>query len=125
MGNLAIVPIHGVDDEHKIKWKQGTIDQILPFSHDCRSYEDLKHSTELKDYILHHLDDDRIVDYLLDYDSCEEQLFEPLKCFRQYSTEELSMIVDKLKGIENCSTAGVNVCDLNSLHILMKLYSDD
>ncbi len=109
MGNSVIVPFTGVDIQ-RLKWKMGPIESNLPFQHKCSSYELLKQSKELKDYLMNHLDEDMLIGLLLDRDSLEENLMKPFRCYHQYSNEEQLTIEEEFRQLESCSFAGVNVC---------------
>ncbi len=109
MGNSVIVPFTGVDIQ-RLKWKMGPIESNLPFQHKCSSYELLRQSKELKDYLINNLDDYMLIGLLLDKDSLEDNLMKTLRCYHQYSNEERLTIEEEFRQLESCSFAGVNVC---------------
>lgn len=89
-----------------LKWKTGPIEEPLPFSVECKTYEELRKSSSLKEYLLNHIFDDYFISKLI-ADNADNTEYRGI--LHHYTKDEKEKLQSLFNNMNNCAIAGIKV----------------
>jgi hypothetical protein len=109
MGVTNSIPFAVPDD---VAWKKGDINSSIPFTSTCTSFDELKSSSSLKDFLLSDFDKNHLVSSLLQNDVDDNTVLKLIDNFRTVKSEDAEEFSKYIKRLSDTAVAGLTVCYL-------------